>query len=242
MEVGTAETLAEAAETVRRRGSRIASSSPGGSGNGGGGGGPEGDGPNGPNPKAPTPDPPQVDKSRYIAYFLLIAVGMTFAGLLGAYLMIATNRAAEWKPFDLPFQIWVSTLIILLSSVSYSLGKAATDRGDYRKGRDWLVATTALGGVFLASQLILWLELVQRGYYMRGNPYAGFFYILTAAHLIHVAGGMVALGSLLLTSWEPPRSDVAVTRRRDLARSVGWYWHFMGFLWVVLFLMLGFWK
>ncbi len=45
------------------------------------------------------------DKSKYIAWFLLMAVGMTFAGLLGAYIVLATNRAAEWRPFDLPFQV-----------------------------------------------------------------------------------------------------------------------------------------
>jgi len=57
-----------------------------------------------------------------------------------------------------------------------------------------------------------------------------------------VAGGMVALGTILLKVWYPASSDVEMQRRRDLASSVGWYWHFMGFLWVVLFAALGFWK
>lgn len=238
MELGAAGTVSEA-ENADKRISRLASiaSRTGGTG---------GEGPwGGDQPELPIRDqaePAAVDKSKYIVWFLLMAVGMTFVGLMSAYLILATNKAAEWKPFDLPLQVWVSTAIILASSVSYSLAKGAVDAGSYLSARKWLIATTALGGTFVSSQLILWIELVNRGFYMSGNPYAGFFYILTAAHLLHVAGGIVALGAILLGSWYMPRSEAEIVRRRALARSVGWYWHFMGALWVVLFLMLGFWK
>jgi cytochrome c oxidase subunit 3 len=241
MEIGTAQTISEAEKFEKLR-TRIGSSASGTSG-GGGGNGPGGD--EGDRPDFPVrdqADPVEIDKSKYIAWFLLMAVGMTFAGLLGAYLMISTNKAAEWQPFDLPVQIWISTAIILASSVTYSLAKRAMDSGSFLAARKWLIVTTILGGLFVSSQLVLWLELVNRGFYLRGNPYAGFFYILTAAHMVHVAGGIAALSSILLKAWYPARSEREWTRRRDLARSVGWYWHFMGGLWVVLFLMLGFWK
>lgn len=239
MKIGTAETIPEAGKP-RRSHSRFSGSVSGGPGNGGG------DGPDGGDwqdfPVYDQTDSVAADKSKYIAWFLLLAVGMTFAGLLGAYLMIATNKAAEWKPFDLPIQIWISTAIILASSVTYLLAKRGVDQGSFLVSRKWLIVTTVLGALFISSQLVLWVELANRGLYVSGNPYAGFFYILTAAHLVHVTGGMVALGSILLRSWYPAQSEAEMTRRRDLARSVGWYWHFMGGLWVVLFLMLGFWK
>ncbi len=240
MKTGTAEIIPQP-QRRRKVASRLANaSSPFG---GSGGEGPDG----GDNdlPKFPAldePDAPPTDKSKFIAWFLLLAVGMTFVGLLGAYIMVATNGAAEWKPFELPVQVWVSTAIILISSFTYSIARRSIDRKNYVSGRNWLLATTVFGAAFISSQFIVWLELTNRGFYMRGNPYAGFFYILTAAHLVHVAGGMVALGSILLKSWYPSQSETDCTRRKDLARSVGWYWHFMGVLWVVLFLMLGFWK
>jgi cytochrome c oxidase subunit III len=238
MKIGTARTISEA-EKSDRRGSRLTAF---GSGTRGGGGeGPGGDD----SPDFPICEQAEsagVDKSKYIAWFLMMAVGMTFAGLLGAYLMVATNRAAEWKPFDLPTQIWISTAIILASSITYSLAKRGVDRDLPLSARNWFIATTVLGGLFVSSQFVLWIELVNRGFYMGGNPYAGFFYILTAAHLIHVAGGIVALSAILLRSWYPAMSDEEVIRRRQLARSVGWYWHFMGALWVLLFIMLGLWK
>ncbi len=242
MKVGTAEIIPDSRQ-LRRAGRRIADTSSPLGGNGGGGDGPDGDSGDFSNlPNIDRHETPTGDKSKYIAWFLMMAVGMTFAGLLGAYLMIATNQAAEWKPFDLPVQIWISTAIILFSSITYGLGKRAVDRADSFSARKWFVATTVLGAAFISSQIVVWLDLVSRGFYMSGNPYAGFFYILTAAHLVHVAGGIIALGSILLKTWFPTSSETDKVRRRHLARSVGWYWHFMGFLWVVLFLMLGLWK
>ena len=135
MEIGTAETITDA-EPLRKRGSRLSSSSSSSPGSGGSGG----DGPDDGSelPEFPVRDQAEavpIDKSRYIAWFLLMAVGMTFAGLLGAYLMIATNKAAEWKPFDLPVQIWISTAIILASSVTYWLGKRGIDSDSFLVGR-----------------------------------------------------------------------------------------------------------
>ena len=55
---------------------------------------------------------------------------MTFGGLLGAYIVIATNNVLEWKPFDLPIPIWISTLMIVLSSFAYHAGKLSVDRSN----------------------------------------------------------------------------------------------------------------
>src|SRR5688500_11442483 len=183
-----------------------------------------------------------VDKSRILTAFLLLVVLMTFGGLMGAYVVVATNKALEWRPFELPLQIWISTLLIAVSSITYALGRRAVDLRDTKATRRWMVITAALGGIFIASLLVVWILLVSLGFYMRGHPSAGFFYILTAAHAVHVIGGIIALGAALLRSWHPARSESEQNYRENLTKSVGWYWHFMGCLWVMLFLLLGFWK
>ncbi len=102
--------------------------------------------------------------------------------------------------------------------------------------------TTVLGAAFISSQILAWVMLNSRGFYVQSNPYAGFFYILTAVHAVHVLGGITALGSVLLRSWYPTMNPAAIAKRITLAQVVGWYWHFMGILWVVLFVLLGYWK
>lgn len=179
---------------------------------------------------------------RILTWFLLLIVLMTFGGLIGAYVVIATNNVAEWAPFTLPIQVWVSTVLILASSVTYYIAERSIKVDQQARGKQYLLVTTVLGGVFIASQLLSWLELSRRGLYMQGNPYVGFFYLLTAVHAVHVLGGITALSAILLRSWYPTENADVKKRRVSLAQVVGWYWHFMGLLWIVLFVLLGFWK
>ena len=245
MQVGTLETEVEQ-EKPRRRSSRISGGGPGNRGgkNGGDSGGSGGGSGGGGSDRAFETEFDDInrDKSRIITWFLLLVVLMTFGGLIGSYIYISTNRALEWTPFDLPVQVWISTAILIASSVTYEIARKAIYANDHNRSKRFLLATTVLGGVFISSQIIAWVALVNRGFYMRGNPYAGFFYILTAAHAIHVLGGIVALGSILLRSWYPTENPEELKYHRNFARSVGLYWHFMGVLWIVLFLLLGFWK
>jgi cytochrome c oxidase subunit 3 len=182
------------------------------------------------------------DKSKIVTLFLLLVVLMTFGGLIGAYIVISTNNVAEWQPFNLPVPVFISTALIIISSFVYDIGKRAINRNDDKRARQFLVLTTVLGAAFISSQILAWLALVNKGLYLQGNPYAGFFYILTGIHAVHVLGGIVALGAILLRSWNYTEYWPELEYRRNLARSVGWYWHFMGVLWIVLFLLLGFWK
>lgn len=181
------------------------------------------------------------DKTKVVTWITLLVVLMTFSGLIGAYVVIATNQVLEWRPFALPTPVWVSTALIVASSITYHFGQIALESGNLFRTRRFLVATTAIGGMFIASQLLAWLALYSQGLYMSGNPYAGFFYILTAIHGLHVLGGIIALGTVLLRVWYATENEKESAYRLNLTRSVGWYWHFMGGLWIVLFLLLGFW-
>lgn len=241
MEVGTVDIVEAAEPPKRNRSEGTGGASPGNSG--GGRGGPGGGGSEGPDDGASSDVQPFVPaKSRILTGFLLLVVMMTFGGLMAAYIVIATNNVAEWRPADLPIPVWISTALILISSVVYHLGKVAVDRNDHASARKWFIATTVFGAAFISSQLLAWMALNARGLYIEGNPYLGFFYILTAVHAVHVMGGVIALGSILLRTLTPTDRLLEIAKRRTIAQVVGWYWHFMGILWVALFVLLGFWK
>ncbi len=187
-------------------------------------------------------EPHPSNKFRIAMWFLLMVVMMTFGGLVSAYIVIATNAAMEWQPFNLPIQIWVSTFLILASSITYKIAQNAIEHDNQEKAKTWFLVTTVFGGMFIASQLLAWFELVQRGIYVQSNPYAGFFYILTAVHALHVIGGIVALGFIVLRTWQKTSFEKELIQRKQITNAVGWYWHFMDALWLVLFCLLGFWK
>ena len=133
MQIGTAEVIDEIEEPKRRRGGMSGNSGPGNSNSGRNPGGGDDSGDNGDQGSAQrsadAPREPFVPaKSRILTAFLLLVVLMTFGGLIGAYIVIATNKAGEWQPFELPIPVWISTILIFVSSIVYHLGKVAVDR------------------------------------------------------------------------------------------------------------------
>ncbi len=241
MPVGTIETTVETKKKWKRRsGLRSGGSNNGGKNRGGGGGGSNDNSDNGKNIQDIKPFEP--NKSKILTWFLLCVVIMTFGVLISAYIVISTNNALEWRPFELPVQVWFSTFLILTGSLTFLIAQKAIIAENQPKAKKWLLTTTVLGAAFISSQLLAWLELVRRGVYVQSNPYAGFFYILTAVHAVHVIGGIVALGAVVLRTWYQDGSLEEAERRKTLAQVVGWYWHFMGGLWLILLFLLSFWK
>ncbi|MGC2237971.1 MAG: cytochrome c oxidase subunit 3 [Pyrinomonadaceae bacterium] len=242
MEIGTAET------NLRKKKSRLKptlSSSLGAGGgrkNPGGGGGNGGD--NFPGKDFSEQKQQQrSNKLRITMGFMLLVVLMTFGVLIGAYIVTATNGTLEWKPFEnLPAPVWVSTFLILASSGTYKIFQNYLFIQKQKKAKNWLLATTILGAVFISSQILAWFALAGRGVYVHSNPYAGFFYILTAVHAVHVIVGIIILGYIVLRTWNETDSETELAQRKNISNTVGWYWHFMGALWIVLFLLLAFYK
>ncbi|MBA2493081.1 MAG: heme-copper oxidase subunit III [Acidobacteria bacterium] len=242
MKIGTVETIEEKEEKPKLR-----STFSGGTGSNGGkrnrgGGGDNGGGDNHKNGFSEDTESKPNDKFRVGMWFLLLVVMMTFGGLIGAYVVIATKGEIEWKPFALPFQVCVSTVLIFLSSLTYQKSNNALQAENQTKAKNWLLATTVLGAMFISSQILAWFELARQGVYIASNPYAGFFYILTAVHALHVFGGILVLGYILLRTWNKTFFDEELTKRKSISNAVGLYWHFMDGLWIVLFILLGFWK
>lgn len=246
MEVGTVETIQEKPKKRKDRSNLTSRSGLGGGGskNRGGGGGNNG-GDNKDN-KADKDFNEEIkypsERFRIGMWFLLLVVLMTFGGLIAAYIVISTNGVLEWQPFEFPKQIWFSTALLIASSITYEIGKRALYAEKQEKSKNWLLATTILGGIFIASQLVLWISLVSQGVYMASNPYAGFFYILTAVHAVHLIGGIIALSYIVLRTWLPTSNEKELEDRQVFSKVVGWYWHFMDGLWLVLIALLGFWK
>ena len=126
-------------------------------------------------------------------WFLLLVVLMTFGGLIGAYIVISTNGAMEWKTFRTAgFQIWIQHGFNSASSITYqSLAKNFLFDEKQQQAKTGCWQRPFWARMFISSQILAWLALVRRGVYVESNPYAGFFYILTAVHAVHVLGGIM---------------------------------------------------
>jgi cytochrome c oxidase subunit III len=175
-------------------------------------------------------------RRRAVLYRLGLAlVLISITSLFFAVVMVYYTRSRvpfHWEPVHMPPALWLSTAILLFSSLMIEWARRALD------GRQWLVyrrrllLTSFLGFSFIAAQLIALSELVRQGYHLRGNPHASVFYVFTGLHAAHLIGGMVVLNYLLL------RRGRNLMRHQMVSQLVAIYWHFMGLIWVGLFAVL----
>ena len=173
-----------------------------------------------------------------------VAIGsilMLFVALTSAYI-VRSASANDWQPVATPRVLWLSTALILISSITIEISRRSLKQKSEAGYVRWLLITTLLGVAFLGSQLIAWRQLVRQGVYLASNPYSSFFYLFTAAHGLHLAGGLCALSYLLARKNSSRRTLDGELRRIGAADAVSIYWHFMDVLWVGLFGLLMFWK
>lgn len=175
------------------------------------------------------------------AWVAVCGIVMLFTALASSYI-VRSASGNDWTPIAMPKVLWLSTAVILISSVTMEASRrslrAVKDAGYAR----WLIVTVVLGFGFLVSQLMAWRQLVRQGVYMASNPHSSFFYLFTAAHGLHLAGGILALSYLLLRTTKKRDTAEGELRRVGAADAATIYWHFMDGLWVCLFLLLFFWK
>jgi len=171
-------------------------------------------------------------KGQIGTWILLTAVIMLFAGLSSAYIVL--RGVPSWQNIELPSLLWPNTAILLLSSLAIELSRRAIRRNDIQSMKRWLTVAGVLGFGFLAGHLAAWRQLVNAGVYLPSTQQSSFFYILTGLHGLHLLGGIVALGIVLVMAL---RNRLNAFRHEPL-KLAATYWHVMDAIWIYLFLML----
>lgn len=183
----------------------------------------------------------QAQRYRIGIWVALASIAMMFTALSSAYI-VRSASSNDWYPLAVPPVLFVSTALILASSGTLEVARRrlkATLLGDYSR---WLMITALLGLAFLGSQVIAWRQLTARGVYVSSNPHSSFFYLLTAAHALHLFGGLVALLYLIARRRHILDAAAVDAKRKAVADAVSIYWHFMDVLWIYLFILLFFWR
>ncbi|MDA2929254.1 cytochrome c oxidase subunit 3 [Acidobacteria bacterium AH-259-O06] len=168
-------------------------------------------------------------------WIFLATVTMLFAAFTSAYLV--RKSGSDWQPVSLPAILWFNTALLLCSSVTMELGRARGKRLQTRGLRSWLLASTLLGLGFLLGQLLAWRQLAAQGVFLPSSPHSSFFYILTGLHGFHLLAGLLLLLYLLFRV-RPGGNPGNRLAQRDLTNLCATYWHFLGGLWLYLFVML----
>ena len=160
-------------------------------------------------------------------YAALASISMLFVSLTLIFLT-RLKITGGWAHTSLPPVLYVNTVLLAVSSVTLQRARSALSSDSMHAFRGWLYTTLALGFAFLGGQYSAWRKLAGAGVYLAANPSGAFFYIITAAHGLHLLGGIIALAYLVLKAREIRWG----LKRRTVVDVTSIYWHFMGGLWL----------
>lgn len=179
--------------------------------------------------------PRSMNPKKFALWLFLVSVVMLFGAWTSAY--IVKRAEPGWSSFELPGEFWFSTVVIILSSVSMVWAQYSARRDHVGHTRIGLAVTTGLGLVFLLGQWLAWNKMVAMNYYFAGsgsNSSSSFIYVLSGFHGLHIISGLIFLVIVLIASFR-----FKVHSRNMLKMEMcSTYWHFLGGLWLYLFVFL----
>ena len=165
---------------------------------------------------------------------LCIVAGMLFCGVILLLVVLRFDDDGSWPEHlpPLPWQIWLSTALLVLESAV--LHAAVTSRSA-RARQKLLMCGLLIAMAFMAAQAWTWLAWDEAVAGMEGRRIAMTgLYVLSGVHLAHVLGGLVPLTMLV---WYA-RGREWDERHRNHLRLTTLYWHFLDIVWIVLLVTL----
>ena len=160
----------------------------------------------------------------------MASIMMLFGALTSAY--IVKQGASNWFNIKVPSIFYISTLIIIVSSVTLHFARISFANANQRMYKVLLGLTLLLGITFLILQYNGWNALFENGVDLKSNVAGSFFYLITGTHALHLFGGIGALIATLINAFILPFTQD--DKRKTKVEMLLHYWHFMGVLWIYL--------
>lgn len=162
----------------------------------------------------------------------MISMVMFFAGLTSAY-VISMNRE-DWVTFDLPQAFYISTVLIIMSSITLILSQKFLRKDKIQVSFALLLATLVLGLGFVWQQYVGFNELKAVGLYFTGpesTVSTSFIIGITFLHVLHLLAGVIVLLVVIYNHFKKKYSSADM-----LGFELGAiFWHFVDVLWIYLF-------
>ena len=169
---------------------------------------------------------------KFAMWLFMVSVVMLFVAITSAY--IVKQSDGVWLDFELPALFDYTTVLIVLSSVSMHWALIAAKRNLIKMIRLALGVTFVLGSAFLVGQYFAWGDLVDQGVYFVGNPAGSFLYVLTGIHGLHLISAVIFLIVVLFAAFQYKIHSKSLVQIEICTT----YWHFLGGLWLYLYLFL----
>lgn len=169
---------------------------------------------------------------KFAMWLFIVSVIMIFASLTSAY--IVRQSEGNWVQFELPSGFYISSLFIVVSSVFMHLAYLAAKKDQFVRLQAMLLLTAATGVLFMVLQYRGWNELVSQEIFFVGNPSGSFVYVISGLHAAHIISAVI----FVLIVWLQAKRQLVHSKALNTMEMCLTYWHFLGGLWLYLFLFL----
>lgn len=176
--------------------------------------------------------PISMHPKKFALWLFMVTVVMIFAALTSAY--IVRQAEGNWLDYELPNIFWVTSGIVVLSSVFLHFAYISAKKDNISQLRIGMVGAVVLGLAFLVGQWYSWVALVDREVFFVGNPAGSFLYVFTGLHALHLISGVIFLIIVLISTFRYKVHSQSMNTM-EMATT---YWHFLGGLWIYLFMFL----
>jgi len=179
------------------------------------------------------------DRSKkMMLWFGIASLVMGFAGWTSAYIVSSSRK--DWiKDIELPSLFYVSTGLIIVSSLTYILAKRGIQLNKQQLSTIFLAITLVLGITFIYFQFQGFEQMLGNGYRFTGPTSSikmSYVYLIAFVHILHVVAGLISLTVVLIQQLRNK-----YTPEEHLGMTLGaTFWHFLGILWVYLILFMTF--
>ena len=174
----------------------------------------------------------RVNPKKFTLWLFIVSIVMIFISMTSAY--IVKRSDGDWLMFELPDALLLTTFIIVGSSISMHWAYLSAKADNISNLKAGLALTLLLSFGFLAGQFYGWVQLVERDVYFVGNAAGSFVYVLTGLHGFHLITGIIFLIIVLISATKYKIHSRSMLQLEMCAT----YWHFLGGLWVYLYLFL----
>ncbi|WP_044172848.1 cytochrome c oxidase subunit 3 [Flectobacillus major] len=176
---------------------------------------------------------------KFMLQLAMFGSGLLFFGLLVFYTILARPNAGFGK-LILPQIFWVSTLLMMISSLTLYLANWSFVQHKFKSYRFYMGITLGLGIGFIIMQLLGWKELFELNANATVKTSRGFILMLSGLHIVHIVVGLIFLIKIFVESLKRlsyVESFVySVNPPNQLKINlIVFYWHFVDVLWVILF-------
>ncbi len=173
----------------------------------------------------------RIHPHKFTLWVAIASILMMFAGLTSAF--IVKSNLVGWSDIKVPPMFYVSTAVILASSVSLQMALRSFKQRNMQQYRLLMGLTLILGVAFVVCQWIGFTGLWAQGIQWKGSAGGGqFLYIIFGLHAIHVIGGIIALLVMFIQAFVGKVKLYSSVPVEVMAT----YWHFVDILWIYLLL------